>query len=679
MVKHIVLWKIKDDENKQQNIDRMIEMLTALVGKIDGLVGIEMGYNFDVSSEYDVVLYATFKNAVALKYYQTHPEHVKCKEFIGKISVGRTSADYFWEEEISAQRPFNETPDAPEVQPESPKPVTPPTIPVEPPKPVTPPTIPVEPPKPVTPPTIPVEPPKPVTPPTPKAEPTKVETKPEPKPSFFKKKETTPPPPTAQDDNTWTCPNCGKVMPNYVGTCGCGEPKPFDDFGFTPSNNAPVEPPKPVTPPTPKAEPSKVETKPEPKLSFFKKKETTPPPPTAQDDNTWTCPNCGKIMPNYVGACGCGEPKPFDDFGFTPSNNAPVEPPKPVTPPPAPKAEPTKTVVDTTLYNPAEKISRKPVFTSPVDNTQSDTWTCPNCGKVLPNYVGTCGCGELKPFDNFFDEPVQQSFTTENIPIKSSENKNNLPDIQTNNDSEPTENTYEVQEQFSNVEPSLPSYNPQIENQNNQVQNDIQQNLDFIKNDSVKTEIPDFNDSAAPDFLFIKPSDNNFSDSEQPVYPNSATSAASFDDELNKPMTFNDETEPENNPDDDVPFFDFDNVPPPAPMRFSDAPPASMHLNIDNSKPMRYEDAKTSSDYDSPKNSQKSVSNPTPPPQPKHEKNHLFGKKAKKVDALKKAEEIANSRKDVPNDGTWTCPNCGKVMPKYVGTCGCGETQPFDF
>ena len=42
MVKHIVLWKIKDSADKQQNIDRMIEMLTSLVGKIDGLVSVEM-------------------------------------------------------------------------------------------------------------------------------------------------------------------------------------------------------------------------------------------------------------------------------------------------------------------------------------------------------------------------------------------------------------------------------------------------------------------------------------------------------------------------------------------------------------------------------------------------------------------------------------------------------------
>ena len=70
MVKHIVLWKIRNDDQKQANIDQMISMLTSLVGKIEGLVSMEMGYNFNTNSEYDVVLYATFKNAAALKYYQ---------------------------------------------------------------------------------------------------------------------------------------------------------------------------------------------------------------------------------------------------------------------------------------------------------------------------------------------------------------------------------------------------------------------------------------------------------------------------------------------------------------------------------------------------------------------------------------------------------------------------------
>ena len=60
-------------------------------------------------------------------------------------------------------------------------------------------------------------------------------------------------------------------------------------------------------------------------------------------------------------------------------------------------------------------------------------------------------------------------------------------------------------------------------------------------------------------------------------------------------------------------------------------------------------------------------------------KPKVFGKKAKEAEAFRKAQEAVNNRKDVPNDGTWTCPSCGKVMPKYVGTCGCGESQPFEF
>ena len=121
MVKHIVMWKIKDTDDKQQNIDRMINMLTSLVGKINGLVSMEMGHNFNNSSEYDVVLYATFKNVNALKYNQNHPEHVKCKEFISGIQTGRVAADYFFEDDITKSKPFNEVPDAPEPIKKAPK------------------------------------------------------------------------------------------------------------------------------------------------------------------------------------------------------------------------------------------------------------------------------------------------------------------------------------------------------------------------------------------------------------------------------------------------------------------------------------------------------------------------------------------------------------------------------
>lgn len=40
---------------------------------------------------------------------------------------------------------------------------------------------------------------------------------------------------------------------------------------------------------------------------------------------------------------------------------------------------------NTYLHNSAEK------------NNDTNSWTCPKCGKVNQNYVGTCGCGEAKP------------------------------------------------------------------------------------------------------------------------------------------------------------------------------------------------------------------------------------------------------------------------------------------
>ena len=125
MVKHIVLWKVKDSAEKQQNIERMTTMLNALVGKIEGLVSVELGYNFNTSSDYDVVLYATLKSASALRRYQNHPEHVKCKDFIGSITESRVAADYFYDEETAAAPPYIEDEDIPAETQAAPEPEAP--------------------------------------------------------------------------------------------------------------------------------------------------------------------------------------------------------------------------------------------------------------------------------------------------------------------------------------------------------------------------------------------------------------------------------------------------------------------------------------------------------------------------------------------------------------------------
>lgn len=76
MIKHIVAWRIADGEDKLARAEAIKENLEALKGKIDELVDIEVGINFNTTeSASDVVLVSTFKSRADLEIYQNHPEH----------------------------------------------------------------------------------------------------------------------------------------------------------------------------------------------------------------------------------------------------------------------------------------------------------------------------------------------------------------------------------------------------------------------------------------------------------------------------------------------------------------------------------------------------------------------------------------------------------------------------
>ncbi|MBQ7102235.1 MAG: Dabb family protein, partial [Clostridia bacterium] len=57
MVTHIVFWNVRNDEKKQENMEHMKEILTALVGKVDGLLSAEVGFSFNPKG-YDLALYS---------------------------------------------------------------------------------------------------------------------------------------------------------------------------------------------------------------------------------------------------------------------------------------------------------------------------------------------------------------------------------------------------------------------------------------------------------------------------------------------------------------------------------------------------------------------------------------------------------------------------------------------
>lgn len=98
MIKHIVFWKLKDEANglsKQENAQAIKQKLEALKGKIEGLIDIEVGFDFLHAAESaDVVLYSTFKDKAALDFYQQHPLHKEVMPFIGEARSERRVVDY---------------------------------------------------------------------------------------------------------------------------------------------------------------------------------------------------------------------------------------------------------------------------------------------------------------------------------------------------------------------------------------------------------------------------------------------------------------------------------------------------------------------------------------------------------------------------------------------------------
>lgn len=79
MVRHIILWQLKDeysDEKKAKIRAGIKEGLEGLQGKVPGLLEIHVRTEFLPSSNADVMLDATLSDAEALKGYAVHPAHV---------------------------------------------------------------------------------------------------------------------------------------------------------------------------------------------------------------------------------------------------------------------------------------------------------------------------------------------------------------------------------------------------------------------------------------------------------------------------------------------------------------------------------------------------------------------------------------------------------------------------
>ena len=98
MVKHVILWQLKDELTKEQisEVKAGIKSgLEGLKGEIPGLIDINVVTEGLASSNADVMLDSTFESEEALKGYAIHPKHVAVAD--GKVrpyTASRVCMDY---------------------------------------------------------------------------------------------------------------------------------------------------------------------------------------------------------------------------------------------------------------------------------------------------------------------------------------------------------------------------------------------------------------------------------------------------------------------------------------------------------------------------------------------------------------------------------------------------------
>ena len=79
MVKHVILWQLKDELSAEQKNAVKAEIkkgLEGLAGKVPGLVEIKVNINGLSTSNADLMLDSTLESFEALKGYAVHPAHV---------------------------------------------------------------------------------------------------------------------------------------------------------------------------------------------------------------------------------------------------------------------------------------------------------------------------------------------------------------------------------------------------------------------------------------------------------------------------------------------------------------------------------------------------------------------------------------------------------------------------
>jgi hypothetical protein len=90
MIKHIVVWPMKDDVTAEQKTE-MKNRLEALKDVVAELIDIEVGID---EGNGTMSLYSAFDSNEGLAIYQAHPAHQEVVGFVKPLVAGRAVCDY---------------------------------------------------------------------------------------------------------------------------------------------------------------------------------------------------------------------------------------------------------------------------------------------------------------------------------------------------------------------------------------------------------------------------------------------------------------------------------------------------------------------------------------------------------------------------------------------------------
>lgn len=97
MVKHIILWKLKETLTEDEKTAARAEAkrrLEALNGKIDGMISLKVVTDRLPSSNADMMLDSEFESEEALAGYQTNPLHVEAATYVRSVVEARLCLDF---------------------------------------------------------------------------------------------------------------------------------------------------------------------------------------------------------------------------------------------------------------------------------------------------------------------------------------------------------------------------------------------------------------------------------------------------------------------------------------------------------------------------------------------------------------------------------------------------------